>query len=253
MGYYISVWDGSAPLSNAHANSEFRRRRALDPELPGPGLEQFLSSLLTADILDFPSVTEPAHIAQALADCVDGGVLLLPVQTDDWDRALDVLLHEADRGGLVLFDPQRGELLPSAVFHERRVSMSLPAREQLEPHLKALVAEATKAPHPMIGVLEDDSTGYYVQWITEDGGLVVEAQGDDVVLPALKLTKEERSAMFGIGFTDGDPNWITGWEPGSVDAAAAANAMTSVLYDIRQFEPGRWLTLNTFPRSLAEN
>ena len=245
MSYYLGVWEGPAPLSNTHAGSEFERRmatRSQDP--PSPLIRQFIAALLEAHPdIDRPDGEGGPWSDGPLLNYVDGSAVFVPVRPERVDEVSPLVERRAQQLQLIAFDPQRGQLLPSAVMVARTTQFEMPSRDELPVHLRAVMVEAMSAGRPMAGIVEQLDTEFYVQWLTRDGDLTIEAQGDQ----ALRLTPDGRAQMSDLGFAEADPNWNLQWVQGPEHLDEAAILLARVLTDVRRLPVGAAMSLQTFP------
>lgn len=249
MSYYFGVWEGPAPLSNAHARSEFERRLAARGQArPVDAIQRLVDTLLEVHPdIDLPEGEESPWADAPLLHCVDGATAYLPVRPERVDSVARLIEQAADGADLVIFDPQQGTLLPSATEVDRSTGFELPPPTELALHLRALLGEGLQAPRPQVAVLEQIATGFYVQWLARDGSLTVEAQGDRVLPGSLRLTPESRLLMSELGFAETEPNWRARFGAGQDQVAAAAEAMARVLVEVRVLHTGEPMMLQTFP------
>jgi len=249
MSYYIGIWEGPPPLSNAHAGSEFERRMAVRSQAPpSPGVLRLVDELLAIHPdIDRPEGEESPWSDGPLLNCVDGSAVFIPIRQDRVGEVAALVEQRARRLRLVAFDPQRGQLLPSATSVPRTAQFELPTADELPLHLRAVLAEAMGAGRPMAGIVEQADTEFYVQWLTRDGDLTIEAQGDRMLPAGLRLAPDGRAQMVDLGFVEGEPNWIIQWDDGGRHLDEAAILLTRVLTDVRRLPFGTPMSLQTFP------
>lgn len=249
MSYYIGVWEGPAPLSNAHAGSEFGRLSAARGHAPAsPAIQRFVDSLLEVHPdVDRPDGGDGPWGDGPLSHCVDGMVVYLPVQPERLEEVTPLIEERAASLELVAYDPQRDELLPSATRVARRSEFELPSADELPIHLRALMAEALEAGRPLAGVLEQASTEFYVQWLVRRRALTIEAQGDQLLPAELRLSATGRGQMLELGFTESDPNWRIRWADGEPHLDEAAVLLGRVVSEVRRLPVGEIMRLETFP------
>lgn len=249
MSYYIGVWEGPAPLSNAHAGSEFQRRMAERSQAePTAGVRRFVETLLeTHPDIDRPDGRDAPWSDGPLLACIDGSTVYLPIRPDRVDDVCNLVLERTAGQDLVAFDPQTGTLVPSATTVARTTEFEMPPHDELLLHLGAVLGEAVAADRPLAGVLEQASTQYYVQWLVRDGRLTVEAQGDERLPEPLRLSGPARAQMADLGFTEAEPNWQIRWSDGAGRVEEAATLLGRVLVEVRAVPVGDVMRLQTFP------
>jgi hypothetical protein len=249
VSYYIGVWEGPAPLSNAHAGSEFQRLLADRGQAPAsPTIRRFVDALLEAHAdIDRPEGEDSPWSDGPLIHCVDGAVAYLPVRPERVDDVTTLIEERAAGLDLVAFDPQRGELLPSATSVTRTAEFELPPPEEVPIHLRALLGEAMAAETPLAGVLEQATTDFYVQWLVRNGSLTIEAQGDELLPEQLRLSPAGRAQMSDLGFTEAEPNWQIRWPDGHEHLDEAAVLLARVIGEVRRIPVGEVMRLETFP------
>ncbi len=249
MSYYIGVWEGPAPLSNAHAGSEFQRRMAERSQAAAtPAIRRFVESLLAVHPdVDRPEGRQGPWADAPLVHCIDGSTAYLPVRSDRVDEVARLVEEHIAGQELVAFDPQAGTLVPSATAVARSSEFELPTSDELPVHLRAVLAEAVAAGRPLAGVLEQASTEFYVQWLVREGRLTIEVQGEQVLPPELRLGGPARAQMAGLGFEEADPNWRIRWSDGQDYVDQAALVLSRVLTGVRAFPIGEVMRLQTFP------
>ena len=246
MSYYFAVWEGPAPLSNAHATSECDRLLSLRANhAPTPGIGALVEVLHAAYPEGDPGAAPWADGQPARH--VDGPLAYLPVRPEAVDHVRPLLQDTAAARELVAFDPQLGELIPSATTVARSADFELPVSEELPLHLTAVIGEALGAGSNIAGILEQVATGYYVQWMAQNGSLTIEAQGEDLLAPQHRLAPEGQNQMKSIGFVEGDPNWRLHWEDGFQHLDQAGQILGHVLMAIRRLPVGTAMALQTFP------
>ncbi len=249
MSYYIGVWEGPAPLSNAHATSEFQRRMAERSQAEAtPGLRHFVETLLAVHPdIDLPEGEDGPWADAPLLHCIDGSTAYLPIRPGRVDEVADLIKRHIDGQELVAFDPQAKALVPSATAVARTSEFELPSADELPLHLRAVLREAVRAGRPLAGVLEQVSTEFYIQWLVRDGRLTIEAQGDGVLRPELRLSGPARSQMHELGFTESEPNWRIRWPDGESHIDEGAILLGRVLSEVRALPVGEPMRLQTFP------
>ena len=244
MSYDLAVWEGPPPLSNMHAGSECERRLATpEPGPPTPPVAAFIEAMVEIFPRDRPGgpwIHDPA-------DGAAGTMAYLTVDRSRLSEVVPAVQASAARLLLVAFDPQAGELIPSAVTVDRSAEFDLPDRAEFPIHLAAVIGEALAAGTTMAGIVEQVENGFYVQWMVKDGGLTVEAQGEGVLPPTLRLPDEGRDRMMGLGFVLDEPNWSLHWADGDANAEEAARILADVFTTVRALPPGTAMKLQTFP------
>ncbi len=249
MSYYFAVWEGPEPLSNAHATSECDRlltMRANNP--PTPGVASLVDALRAAHPDPDPAAADASPWADGSPEThVDGPLAYLPVKPERAEQIRPLLLDAAKAQELVAFDPQLGELIPSATTIARSADFELPAADDLPLHLTAVIGEALGAGVGLAGILEQVETSYYVQWMAQNGSLTIEAQGDHLLPPQHRLPAEGRDQMMSIGFIESDPNWRLHWDDGYQNLDQAGQILGHVLTAVRRLPVGTAMALQTFP------
>lgn len=244
MSYNIAVWEGPSPLSNAHGFSDYERLQAARvPGDPTPGIDTLIKKLEAAD----HGAPDDTMWAVPLADCASGSFLYFGADEGREAEAIDLVERTAAELSLVAFDPQTGTLLPSATLSARTTEFQLPPASDFVLHLEAVIDEAINAATAMVGIIEDLDTTYYVQWMTKDGSLLVEAQGAAGLAAEQHLGAEAKVALAGLGFVEADPNWSVSWVDGLANIDRAAQLLVRVLTEVRAIPTGSRLALQTFP------
>ena len=248
MSYELAVWEGPPPLSNAHAASECQRLlNAGSPQPATPAIHGFVDALLAVHP-DHPAGPDDGPWgAVPLLDNAEGPMLYFGVQAERIDEVLELVETTAAKMNLVAFDPQLGQLLPSATSIPRLADFELPAAADLPLHLNAIMGEALAAPRTMAGILEQVETGFYVQWMAADGALILEAQGEQRLAPEHRLAAEDCHRMEDLGFVAADPNWRLEFADGVAGIDAAAHIITDVVTGVRHLGVGTPMALQTFP------
>lgn len=253
MSHDFVVWEGAPPLSNVHGASEFERRRAQltggrSSEPPTAGIREFMTGLLAAypdsdnsDSEDTPWLDRP------LSQSASGSAMYLRVDERRVSSARKLIEVEASRLNLVAYDPQTMHLIPSATTMRRSSEFELPPAAELVLHLQAVIGEALEARHPMVGVLEERATGYYVQWLARDGAVMLEAEGDSGLPPGLWTDAPGRSTLHSLGFDEAEPNWQCLVENGMELLEPIAGVMAQILTVVRRIPAGAKMRIETFP------
>ncbi len=256
MLYEFVVWHGSPPLSDAHAGSEHKRHRAgaSSAAEPTDSIREFVSRLtaihpdrVVTDARSGSAGSDSPWIDSPLIKQARGPVAVIRVDEARADDVRPLLIDAAADRGLVVYDPQRRTMVPSASVIKRSVRFQLPQPAQLDVHLNALLSEQVGASAPVVGVLEHAGSGYYLQWLAEPGSVTVEAQGDEVLDPEQRLSAPGRDRMSALGFQAVSPNWVQRCGADKAGIADAARAICSVLFEIRGVSPGDGVSIQTFP------
>ncbi len=253
MSYDFAVWEGPPPLSNVHGASEFERRRMaasspIEDALPCGSIRNLVTSLLSVyPDRDAPGVVDSPWVDAPLINNAIGTMAYLRVVESHADAVRKLIDDESARLGLVAYDPQAAHLVPSATTVVRASEFELPDTDDLCVHLQAVMGEALGAATPMVGVLEERATGYYVQWMADRGAIVLEAQGEDVLAAGLRTQPEGQSVLHSLGFDQARPNWRCLLENGSSYLDHAARTLAHVLTEVRRIPPGAKMRIETFP------
>lgn len=249
MSYEVAVWDGPAPLSNAHAASECERLVGLRAQAAATAtIASFVEKLLAVHPdLDRPGGKDSPWSDGPLLAHADGPMIYFGLKPELVDDALELIETTAAADGLVAFDPQLSQLLPSATSVHRRAEFELPPAEDLPLHLSAVIGEALRSNRSMAGVLEHGGTGFYVQWMVENGSLLAEVQGDETLPPPERLGNEGRDQLLSLGFADAAPNWRLRWADGTANIDQASQILGHVFTAIRKLPVGTPMALQTFP------
>lgn len=244
MSYNFAVWEGPAPLSNVHAVSDYERLLASHTDGPAtPAIQQFIDKLLAAEV-----GSAGGHLwAAPLQDQVSGPFLYFGAEPSKGVVATELVERTAAELNLVAFDPQGAVLIPSATAVARVARFQLPSAEDTVPHLSAVIGEAMAAPSAMAGIVEHLDTAYYVQWMTREGTLLVEAQGNIGLADADRLTPDAVDRLVALGFIQGKPNWTIHWVDGGANIDRAARLLTAVLTEVRGLAVGSLMELQSFP------
>lgn len=249
MSYYFTVWEGPAPLSNAHATSEYQRLMAApSQEPPVSAIVEFIGVLERT----YPGRSEPGAEPSPILDApllpkAGGSSVTFSVAAHATDDVRKLVEETAADLELIAFDPQLSELIPSAVTLARTAEFDMPASAELPLHLAAVMGEALDVGDTMAGIVEHIETALYVQWMTQDGQLTVEAQGEQLVPAELRLDEAGREAMLGLGFVEDEPNWSMHWDDGYEALQQAAQILSHVLVTVRTLPLGAPMRLQTFP------
>ncbi|MEM7272384.1 MAG: hypothetical protein AAF547_04825 [Actinomycetota bacterium] len=245
--YNFAVWEAEAPLSNTHAVAEYERLIEFrDDGPPTAAISRFIDKV-EAEVAASASDGAAGPWAAPLLDQVGGPFLYFGVVTGREAEVATAVTDAAGELGLVAFDPQRGELLPSAPSVARTTTFELPAPAEVGLHLAAVMAEGLAAGGPIAGVVEHRDSGYYVQWLARDGTLLIEAQHDRSMASSHQIGMAVDARMIDLGFTEGDPNWSIEWPDGEANVEQAARLLGHVLTGVRGLGPGSPMQLQTFP------
>lgn len=257
MPYEFVVWHGSPPLSDAHAASDYKRHRAAAAESavePADSIRDLISRLtavhpdrVMTDAMSGPTGGDSPWSDSPLIKQARGPMAVIRVDENRADEIRPLLVDAVRDRGLIVYDPQRRTMVPSAVVSKRTVRFQLPQPAQLDVHLTALLDEQVGAPAPVVGVIEHLGSGYYLQWLAERQSLTVEAQGDEVLPPDKRLAASARDRMTALGFQPGRPNWSRRFGVDRAGIAEAVQAVCSVLFEVRGFRPGDGVSIQTFP------
>ncbi|MGH1493175.1 MAG: TY-Chap domain-containing protein [Acidimicrobiales bacterium] len=249
MSYEVAVWEGPPPLSDAHAASECERLVGVRNHVePSPSIASFVDVLLAVHPdLDRPGGKESPWSDGPLLAHADGSLIYFGIKPEQVDGALSLIEAAAKDLSLVAFDPQMSQLLPSATSVPRSADFELPSADDLPLHLAAVMGEALKSGRTMAGILEQLGTGFYVQWMTAKGGLVVEVQGDGGLPPEQRFGNEGRDQMLSLGFAAAEPNWRLEWADGHANLDQGSQILSHVLTAIRRLPIGTPMALQTFP------
>lgn len=250
MTYDYVVWDGPAPLSNAHAASDYQRLRSENPSSAEP--TQRMRSVVHELLRFFPDRDMPGGSASPWADTplihsARGSVLYLRTEEAKSHQARDLLIAVARDFELVVFDPQRAQLVPSAGEVERITKFQLPPAGGLDVHLNALLNEELKLDKPMITILEHADSCFYLQWLVADGTITLEAQSDGRIPMEHRLSLADRDQMFSLGFEAGDPNWRQFWPNGKTSLDDVVKVVSRVFYEVRKAQTGQAMVAHRFP------
>ncbi|MDH3294375.1 MAG: hypothetical protein OER95_08655 [Acidimicrobiia bacterium] len=250
MTYDFVVWDGPAPLSNAHARSDYQRLRAENPSTAEP--TQRMRSAVNELLRFFPDLDMPGGSASPWADTplihsARGSVLYVRTQQAKSHQARDLLIAVARDYHMVVFDPQQAELVPSAGEVERITKFQLPPPGGLDVHVNALLTEEIKTGRPMVTILEHADSCFYLQWMVENGAVTLEAQSDSRIPMEHRLSSTARDQMFSLGFETGDPNWRQYWPDATTNLDDVVKVISRVFYEVRGAQAGQAMSAHRFP------
>lgn len=251
MSYNFAVWDGPAPLSNAHAFSEFERR--IETLQPGVPPTSAITRLVKALLQVYPDSNTPGGEESPWTDGplisnASGDMIYFGVAEDAIEVPEQLITELSAELTLVAFDPQQATLMPSALQANRTTEFELPAAHELSVHLSALIGEALSAGVRFVGIAEEVETSSYVQWMTdEQGGLEIEVQGEAFQPPQRRLSPGGKDEMRQLGFEESDPNWCMYFEHGNQSAATASQLLAHSLCEVRKMAVGTMMQIETFP------
>ncbi len=250
MSYDFVIWEGSQPLSKAHAGSDYQRLRADNPSTADPTqrMRDVIGALLRIyPDRDMPGGSNSPWIDTPLINSARGSVIYL--RTDDKlaSRVRDLLISINADMSLVVFDPQRGDLVPAVGSVERITKFQLPPVGGLNVHLSAMLAEEIENKRPEVSILEHPQSCFYLQWLVENNTVTLEAQSESRIPMEHRLSADQREQMFSLGFQSGDPNWRQVWSNGSAHLDEIVKVITRVLYEVRRAEPGQAMVCHRFP------
>ncbi len=257
MSYNFAVWEGAAPLSNAHATSEFERRC----DLLATQLEDSIGKAVSPGIRDFvdaligvhPDAPQPSRGGGPWADGplinnATGDFIYFAAVPDRVEDVGQLVMQSAADLGLVAFDPQVEELMPSATSGVRSTEFDLPVAHELALHLEALIEEALAAGPTFVGIVQEEATGSFIQWMAgTDGSLAIEVQGESLQSPRRRLNSDGESEMRSLGFADEGTNWSASYQNGRGSIETASNLLAHALCEIRRVPPGAAMSVQTFP------
>ena len=250
MTYDFVVWDGPAPLSNAHASSDYQRLRSENPSSAEPTarMRSVINELLRFfPDLDMPGGSASPWVDSPLIHSARGSVLYIRTDEAKSHQARDLLIAVARDFELVVFDPQLAELVPSAAEVERVTKFQLPPPGGLDVHLAALLTEEIGSARPMVTILEHTESFFYLQWMVENGALTLEAQSDGRIPMEHQLSSAARDQMFSLGFETGNPNWQRFWSDARTNLDDIVKVISRVFYEVRGARPGQAMVAHRFP------
>ena len=250
MTYDFVVWDGPQPLSNAHASSDYQRLRSENPSSAGPtlGIRSVVDDLLRVfPDRDMPGGSLSPWVDTPLMNSARGNVLYLRTNQKDAAPVRDLLVKVTGGSSLVVFDPQVGCLVPSAVEVERTTKFQLPPPGGLNVHLGAVLGEEIESGRTMVTVLEHPDSCFYLQWLVERGTVVLEAQNESRIPMEHRLSPAARDQMISLGFQTGDPNWHMYWPDGRSNVDDIVKVIGRVFYEVRGAQPGQAISARSFP------
>jgi len=251
LSYNFAVWDGPAPLSNAHALSEFERRieTAVPGEPPSPAIRQLIDALLEVypDVGTRGGEGSPWIDGPLIANA-SGQMLYVGVAEDFVEFPEQLITELAGELALVAFDPQQTALMPSALRSHRTTAFELPSAHELSVHFSALISEALSSRIRFIGIAQEIETASYVQWLADEtGGLTIEVQGEALAPPNRRLSAGRKEEMRQLGFEESDPNWSMYFDNGDKAFQTASQLLAHSICEIRQVSIGTMMQIETFP------
>lgn len=250
MSYDFVIWEGPQPLSNAHASSDYQRLRAENPSSADP--TRRMRTVIDALLRIYPDRDRPGGsrspwIDTPLINAARGSVIYLRSDEAMAHKVRDLLVSINVDMAVVVFDPQKGELVPPAGAVERITKFQLPPPGGLNMHLSAVLAEELVASRPEVTILEHPDSCFYLQWLIERGSLTLEAQSESRIPMEYRLTADQREQMFSLGFQSGDPNWRQVWPDANANLDDIVKVVTRVVYEVRGAEPGQAMVAHRFP------
>lgn len=250
LSYDFVIWEGPQPLSNAHASSDYQRLRAENPSSADP--TRRMRTMIDALLRIYPDRDVRAGsgspwVDTPLINSARGSVIYLRTEESMAHKVRDLLVSINADMSVVVFDPQKGDLVPPAGAVERITKFQLPAPGGLNVHLSAVLAEDLTGPQPKVTILEHPDSRFYLQWLVEAGSLTLEAQSESRIPMEHRLTADQREQMFSLGFQSGDPNWRQVWSDANAHLDDIVKVVTRVFYEVRCAEPGQAMVAHRFP------
>ncbi len=250
VSYDFVIWEGPQPLSNAHASSDYQRLRAENPSSADPTrrMRTVVDALLRIyPDRDMPGGSNSPWIDTPLINAARGPVIYLRTGESMAHKVRDLLLSINADMSVVVFDPQKAELVPPAGSVERITKFQLPPSGGLNVHLSAVLAEDLAGSQARVTILEHPDSCFYLQWLVQDGSLTLEAQSESRIPMEHQLTADQREQMFSLGFQSGDPNWRQMWADADANLDDIVKVVTRVFYEVRRAEPGQAMIAHRFP------
>lgn len=257
MSYNFAVWEGAPPLSNAHASSEFERRcDLLATELEdsiGKQVSPTIRSFVDALVAVYPEQPDASGVASPWADGslinnATGDFIYFAAVPERVEQVGQLVMQSADNLALVAFDPQVEELMPSATSVERSTEFDLPVAHELALHFEALIEEALGAGTTFVGIVQEEATGSFVQWMASaDGSMTIEVQGEALQPQQRRLGPDGETEMRSLGFSADGTNWATSYANGRDSIETASNLLAHALCEIRRVPTGALMSVQTFP------
>lgn len=250
LSYDFVIWEGPQPLSNAHASSDYQRLRADNPSTADP--TRRMRTVIDALLRIYPERDGPAGstspwIDVPLINAARGSVIYLRTHETMARKVRDLLLSINADMALVMFDPQKGELVPPSGAVERMTKFQLPPPGGLNVHLSAVLAEDLVGSRPEVTILEHPDSCFYLQWLVEAGSLTLEAQSESRIPMEHRLSADQREQMLSLGFQSGDPNWRQVWSDAHANLDDIVKVVTRVFFEVRGAEPGQPMVAHRFP------
>ncbi len=250
MSYDFVIWEGPQPLSNAHASSDYQRLRAANPSSAEP--TRRMRTVVDALLRIYPDRNAPGGsnspwIDMPLINAARGAVIYLRTEETMAHKVRDLLVSINADMSVVVFDPQTGDLVPTAGSVERITKFQLPPPGGLNAHLSAVLAEDLAGPRAVVTILEHPASHFYIQWFVEDGCLTLEAQSESRIPMEHRLSADQREQMFSLGFQTGDPNWRQIWPDATANLDDIVKVITRVFFEVRRAEPGQAMVAHRFP------
>lgn len=250
MSYDFVIWEGPQPLSNAHAGSDYQRLRAQNPSSADPTrrMRTVIDALLRIyPDRDMPGGSNSPWIDTPLINSARGPVIYLRTDESMSNRVRDLLVSINADMSVVVFDPQKADLVPPAGSVERVTKFQLPPAGGLNVHVGAVLAEDLAGSRPEVTILEHPDSCFYLQWLVERGTLTLEAQSESRIPMEHRLSVDQREQMFSLGFQSGDPNWRQVWPKAEANLDDIVKVVTRVFYEVRKAESGQAMVAYRFP------
>ena len=250
LSYDFVIWEGPQPLSNAHASSDYQRLRAENPSSADP--TRRMRTVIDALLRIYPDRdrsggSNSPWIDIPLINSARGSVIYLRSEESMAHKVRDLLISINADMSVVVFDPQKGDLVPPAGAVERITKFQLPPPGGLNVHLGAVLAEDLAGSRPEVTILEHPDSCFYLQWLVEGGSLTLEAQSESRIPMEHRLTADQREQMLSLGFQSGDPNWRQVWSDANANLDDIVKVVTRVFYEVRGAEPGQAMVAHRFP------
>ena len=250
MSYDFVIWEGSQPLTDAHASADYQRLRAENPSSADPTAR--MRTVIDALLRIYPDWEVPGGakspwVDTPLINAARGSVIYLRSVESMAHKVRDLLVSINADMSLVVFDPQRAEMVPAAGSVERTTKFQIPPPGGLNVHLSAVLAESLAHSRPEVTIIEHPDSCFYLQWLIQDGSLTLEAQSESRIPMEHRLTADQREQMFSLGFQAGDPNWRQFFPDATTNLDDIVKVVTRVLYEIRRAEPGQPIIAQRFP------
>jgi len=250
MTYDFVVWDGPHPLSNAHASSDYQRLRSENPSSADPThrLRVVVDELLRVfPDRDMPGGSTSPWVDTPLIGAARGSVFYLRVDQGKADLVRNLLIKVTRDRKLVVYDPQKACLVPSAIEVERATKFQLPAPGGLNVHLSAVLGEQIDSGRSMVTILEHPDSYFYLQWLIDASGLTLEAQSEGRIPIEHRLSIAARDQMLSLGFQAGDPNWRIQWPDPQASLDDIVKVISRIFYEVRGARAGQAMKAQSFP------